>query len=81
MDITLILTDRTALDDNIRRDIVNYPHLKDVVRLADRADDLPRFLKQPKSIIDTTQPKFACEPPPNAPRCGFAPRCRTCRRA
>jgi type I restriction enzyme R subunit len=59
VDITFILTDRTALDDNIRRDIVNYTHLKDVVGLADRADDLPRFLKQRKSIIVTTQQKFA----------------------
>ena len=59
VDITFILTDRTALDDNIRRDIVNYTHLKNVVGLADRADDLPRFLKQRKSIIVTTQQKFA----------------------
>ncbi len=59
VDITFILTDRTALDDNIRRDIVNYTHLKDVVGLADRADDLPRFLKQRKPIIVTTQQKFA----------------------
>ncbi len=59
VDITFILTDRTALDDNIRRDIVNYTHLKDVVGLADRADDLPRFLKGRKPIIVTTQQKFA----------------------
>jgi type I restriction enzyme R subunit len=59
VDITFILTDRTALDDNIRRDIVNFAHLKDVVGLADRADDLPRFLKQRQSIIVTTQQKFA----------------------
>ena len=59
VDITFILTDRTALDDNIRRDIVNYSHLKDVVGLADRADDLPQFLKQRRPIIVTTQQKFA----------------------
>lgn len=59
VDITFILTDRTALDDNIRRDIVNFGHLKDVVGLADRAEDLPRYLKQRKSIIVTTQQKFA----------------------
>lgn len=58
VDITFILTDRTALDDNIRRDIVNFTHLKDVVGLADRAEDLPRFLKQHKPIIVTTQQKF-----------------------
>src|SRR5205085_4235072 len=59
VDITFILTDRTALDDNIRRDIVNFAQLKDVVGLADRADDLPRFLQQRRSIIVTTQQKFA----------------------
>jgi type I restriction enzyme, R subunit len=59
VDLTFILTDRTALDNNIRRDIVNFTHLKDVVGLADRADDLPRFLKERKPIIVTTQQKFA----------------------
>lgn len=59
VDITFILTDRTTLDDNIRRDIINFTHLKDVIGLADRADDLPRFMKQRRSIIVTTQQKFA----------------------
>ncbi|KAF0155809.1 MAG: putative type I restriction-modification system site-specific deoxyribonuclease [Syntrophaceae bacterium] len=59
IDIIFILTDRTTLDKNIRRDIVHFTHLKDVVGLADRADDLPRFLAQRKSIIVTTIQKFA----------------------
>jgi len=59
VDITFILTDRTTLDENIRRDIVNFTHLKDVVGLANRADDLPRFLKERKPIIVSTIQKFA----------------------
>jgi len=59
VDITFILTDRTTLDENIRRDIINFTHLKDVVGLANRADDLPRFLKERKPIIVSTIQKFA----------------------
>ncbi len=59
VDITFILTDRKSLDTNIRDDIANFTHLKDVVGIARKADDLPRFLKERKSIIVTTQQKFA----------------------
>jgi len=59
VDITFILTDRKSLDTNIREDIANFTHLKDVVGIATRADDLPRFLKDRKPIIVTTQQKFA----------------------
>ena len=59
VDITFILTDRTTLDENIKRDIVNFTHLKDVIGFAERSDDLPLFMKQRKSIIVTTQQKFA----------------------
>jgi len=59
VDITFILTDRTTLDKNIRKDIVHFTHLKDIVGLADRSDDLPRFLKDRKPIIVTTIQKFA----------------------
>ncbi len=59
MDITFILTDRKSLDTNIREDIANFTHLRDVVGIARKADDLPRFLKERKSIIVTTQQKFA----------------------
>jgi type I restriction enzyme, R subunit len=59
VDITFILTDRKSLDTNIREDIANFTHLKDVVGIARKAEDLPRFLKDRKPIIVTTQQKFA----------------------
>ena len=59
VDMTFILTDRKSLDTNIREDIEKFTHLKDVVGIAKKADDLPRFLKERKSIIVTTQQKFA----------------------
>ncbi|TKS57979.1 MAG: hypothetical protein EWM72_03335 [Nitrospira sp.] len=59
VDITFILTDRKSLDTNIREDIEKFAHLKDVVGIAKKADDLPRFLKDRKPIIVTTQQKFA----------------------
>lgn len=59
VDITFILTDRKSLDTNIREDIVNFTHLKDVVGIARKSEDLSRFLKDRKPIIVTTQQKFA----------------------
>jgi type I restriction enzyme, R subunit len=59
VDITFILTDRKSLDTNIRDDIDKFTHLQDVVGIAKRADDLPRFLSERRSIIVTTQQKFA----------------------
>ncbi|WP_296484221.1 DEAD/DEAH box helicase family protein [Rhodoferax sp.] len=59
VDMVFILTDRKSLDTNIREDLENFTHLKDVVGLARKADDLPRFMAQRKSIIVTTQQKFA----------------------
>ncbi len=59
VDITFILTDRKSLDTNIREDIDKFIHLKNVVGIAKKADDLPRFLKERKSIIVTTQQKFS----------------------
>jgi len=59
VDVVFILTDRRSLDTNIREDIEKFTHLKDVVGLARKADDLPRFLKERKPIIVTTQQKFA----------------------
>ena len=54
-----ILTDRKSLDTNIKDEIENFTHLKDVVGLARKSADLLRFLKERKSIIVTTQQKFA----------------------
>ena len=59
VDLTFILTDRKSLDTNIREDIEKFAHLKDVVGIAKKSDDLPRFLKDRKPIIVTTQQKFA----------------------
>ena len=59
VDMVFILTDRKSLDTNIREDLENFTHLKAVVGLARKADDLPRFMAQRKSIIVTTQQKFA----------------------
>lgn len=59
VDVTFVLTDRKSLDTNIRQDIGKFIHLRDVVGLARKADDLPRFLKERKPIIVTTQQKFA----------------------
>jgi len=59
VDITFILTDRKSLDTNIREDIEKFAHLKDVVGIAKKAEDLLRFLKERKPIIVTTQQKLA----------------------
>jgi type I restriction enzyme R subunit len=59
VDVVFVLTDRKSLDTNIREDIEKFTHLKDVVGLARKADDLPRYLKERKPIIVTTQQKFA----------------------
>jgi type I restriction enzyme, R subunit len=59
VDITCILTDRRSLDTNIRDDIEKFAHLKDVVGLAKKAEDLQRFLTERKPIIVTTQQKFS----------------------
>ncbi len=59
VDTVFILTDRKSLDTNIREDIEKFTHLKDVVGIARKADNLPRFLKERKPIIVTTQQKFA----------------------
>jgi type I restriction enzyme R subunit len=59
VDQVFILTDRKSLDTNIKDDIENFTHLKDVVGLARKAADLPYFLAERKPIIVTTQQKFA----------------------
>jgi type I restriction enzyme R subunit len=59
LDQVFILTDRKALDTNIKDDIENFTHLRDVVGLARKAEDLPRFLAERRPIIVTTQQKFA----------------------
>lgn len=58
VDVIFILTDRKSLDKNIKDDIENFTHLKEVIGLARKAADLPRFLTERKPIIVTTQQKF-----------------------
>jgi type I restriction enzyme R subunit len=59
VDLVFILTDRKSLDTNIKDEIENFTHLRDIVGLARKSEDLPRFLKRRKPIIVTTQQKFA----------------------
>ena len=56
--LIFILTDRKTLDKNIKDDLENFTHLKDVVGLARKSADLLRFLKERRPIIVTTQQKF-----------------------
>ena len=58
VDLIFILTDRKSLDINIKDDIENFTHLKELIGLARKAADLPRFLKERKPIIVTTLQKF-----------------------
>lgn len=58
VDLIFILTDRKSLDKNIKDDLENFTHLKEVIGLARKAADLPRFLKERKPIIVTTLQKF-----------------------
>jgi type I restriction enzyme, R subunit len=60
VDVTFILTDRKSLDTNVRDDIAKFTHLKDVLGIAKKSEDLLRFLtKNKKAIIVTTQQKLA----------------------
>ncbi len=59
VDLVFILTDRKSLDTNIKDEVENFTHLKGVVGLARKAEDLPRFLGERRPIIVTTQQKFA----------------------
>jgi type I restriction enzyme, R subunit len=59
VDMVFVLTDRKTLDKNIRDDLENFSHLKDVVGLARKAEDLPQFMAERRSIVVSTQQKFA----------------------
>lgn len=59
LDMVFVLTDRKTLDKNIRDELDNFAHLRDVVGIARRANDLADFIAQRKSIIVATQQKFA----------------------
>lgn len=59
VNMVFILTDRKSLDKNIRDEIENFTHLADVAAVARRAGELERFVAERRSIIVTTQQKFA----------------------
>ena len=59
VDVVFVLTDRKTLDKNIRDEVENFTHLKGVVGLARKAEDLPRYMTGRMPIIVTTQQKFA----------------------
>ena len=59
VDIVFILTDRKSLDTNIQGGHRELHALEGCGGDGQKAEDLPRFLKQRKSIIVTTQQKFA----------------------
>lgn len=59
VDMTVILTDRKSLDKNIRDDLENFAHLRDVYGMADSSAELQHFLNRGTSIIVSTQQKFA----------------------
>lgn len=56
--MVFLLTDRKALDKNIREDMEKFSHIKDVVRYAKRSGDLGQLLQDREQIIVTTQQKF-----------------------
>ena len=56
--MVFLLTDRKALDKNIREDMEKFSHLSDLVRYARHSGDLGRYLRDREQIIVTTQQKF-----------------------
>lgn len=58
VNLIFILTDRKSLDKNIKDDLENFSHLKEVVGMAKRSADLTRFIANRTPIIVTTLQKF-----------------------
>lgn len=58
LDMIFVLTDRKALDKNIRDDFENFSHLREVVGYAKKAKNLQEFLKRGQSIVVSTLQKF-----------------------
>lgn len=60
LDMIFVLTDRRALDKNIRDEFDNFTHLqeKGVIAYAKKAVNLKDFLAAQQSIVVTTQQKF-----------------------
>lgn len=58
LDMIFLLSDRKALDKNIRDDFDNFTHLSGVVGYAKKARNLKDFLKRGQSIVVSTLQKF-----------------------
>jgi len=58
LNMIFLLTDRKALDKNIRDEFENFAHLTGVVGYAKKAVDLKGFLRSGQSIVVSTQQKF-----------------------
>jgi type I restriction enzyme R subunit len=58
-DNIIILTDRKSLDKNIKDDITLFSHLGSKINLADKAEDLAKYLEKDRDIIVTTIHKFS----------------------
>jgi type I restriction enzyme R subunit len=59
LDMIFILTDRRDLDKNVRDEIENFIHLKDVVAIAKKSSDLEHHIRVTRApIVVTTQQKF-----------------------
>jgi type I restriction enzyme R subunit len=59
LNMIFILTDRRDLDKNVRDEIENFSHLKNVVAIAKKASDLEHYIRRTKApIVVTTQQKF-----------------------
>jgi type I restriction enzyme R subunit len=58
VEMVFILTDRKSLDKNVRDELVNFSHLRGVIKFAKKSQQLAQFIQKRKSIIVTTQQKF-----------------------
>lgn len=58
IDMIFLLSDRKALDKNIRDDFDNFTHLSGVVGYAKKARNLKDFLRRGQSIVVSTLQKF-----------------------
>ncbi len=59
VDMVIVLTDRRSLDENIRKDLAKFVHLKEIIGLSDDSGKLKRFIRHRKSIIVSTIQKFS----------------------
>ncbi len=58
VEMVFILTDRKSLDKNVRDELINFCHLRGVIKFAKKSQQLAQFIQKRESIIVTTQQKF-----------------------